>query len=142
MNRLRNAGVIWIVACALTLFPPGRSARAAVLMYDGFDYTVGTSLTNQAGGTGWGAATNYWKGTVTEGVNSNSTIVAGLTFSDYQVAGNAVQLCASNAIVIRYGRKIQTGAVGDIWMSYLYRPDVNRGQYNFSAIQCNVLATR
>ncbi len=66
------------------------SAQATLIAYDGFDYTAGESLVGKSGGVGmqgaWSLA-NPGNG----GLNS-ANVVAGLTFSDYPVAGNAAEV--------------------------------------------------
>jgi hypothetical protein len=66
------------------------TSSAELLLYEGFDYGLGTSLDGQAGGSGWDANTS-WKV-----IDNNATATAasqmmgeGLVFSDYASSGQA-----------------------------------------------------
>ena len=87
-----NSNVATVSIAVTAGQPPGN-----VLMYEGFDYPLGTNLNARVGGTGWG--TNAWQSTE-DGATMKSAIVAGLTFSDYVVSGNALQLSCSNTCLL------------------------------------------
>jgi hypothetical protein len=69
-------------------------ARASVLLYEGFDYTSGVSVSGLSGGTGW-YGTGSWSLT-----GSSGTITNGLKHSLGWESGNAVSLNASS--IVRY----------------------------------------
>ncbi|MEK6795544.1 MAG: Calx-beta domain-containing protein [Spirochaetota bacterium] len=128
-----GGAVIGTQNAALLTIVENDTPSGNLLMYDGFDYTLGASLHTLSGGTGWGE--NAW-GSSENGSSMKSTVVEGLTFSDYQVSGNAVRLYTAGAVTLRIGRKIAAAATGDIWMSYLYHVDMAKpAAYQFSAIQ-------
>jgi hypothetical protein len=64
------------------------TAQAAVIAYDGFDYSSG-ALAGSNGGTGWQGA---WGFTANNGSLDAASVVAGLTFSDYAVTGGAAEV--------------------------------------------------
>lgn len=94
---------------------------------ESFAYPLGANIVGQNGGTGFsGAWLRRYSG------NTDGTIVAGLTFSDYPVSGNAMQASTvrpgnSNASNIRplgasFGAGPQT-----VWSSYLANFTVTPG---------------
>jgi hypothetical protein len=68
------------------------TSQAAVLVYDGFDYTAGNALAGNAGGIGWDGS---WQVDSQGGSNSGASVVGGLTFSDYPVLGNAAEVLSN-----------------------------------------------
>lgn len=85
---MRLVPACFTAACALAL---GTSAAANILVYEGFDYALGT-LDGNAGGQGWNGA---WQTDSQGGSISGSSVVAGLTFSDYPVFGNAAEVISN-----------------------------------------------
>lgn len=92
------------------------ASQAALLVYDGFDYTAGVINGTQSGGTGW--STNWVVGEA----NAPSIVSPGLTFTGLDTEGNAL----SDATVQSRGTRRtfdNTGLGGDgtsIWFSALY----------------------
>jgi len=88
MKYLKIITVLVALAATSSLF-------GAIIVYDGFDAPLGTSITNTTGGIGWADATwicSYaWN---TELDASNSEVVPGLTYNDGSVelktGGNAI----------------------------------------------------
>src|SRR5262249_32159097 len=79
---------ILAVAAVISTFITGRAANAALLAYEGFDYTPGL-LTGQNGGTGFSSA---W---LLNGGNTNNSVVATGGFS-YTDSGNRSLVVAGN----------------------------------------------
>jgi hypothetical protein len=94
---------------------------AAALMSESFDYELG-ELAGNSGGIGWGGA---WTMTDSDGT---ATVVGGLSFSDYEVSGNAARITMTSndgfkdVIAMRQvGINVTSG---DLWVSFLYaQPD-------------------
>ncbi|MEO0515549.1 MAG: hypothetical protein AAF086_09720, partial [Planctomycetota bacterium] len=64
------------------------SASASVLMSDSFDYTLGSSIVGQSGGTGFGAAWTF----DASGPGATEQIVDGLSIAGLASSGNALQI--------------------------------------------------
>jgi hypothetical protein len=64
------------------------SARAALDVYEGFQYADGTSILNQSGGGGW---SNAWTKTGNAGTTENAT-APGLTYMSLPALGNKLTL--------------------------------------------------
>ena len=87
--------------------------QAALLVYEGFDYTASTSLNTQNGGTGWGEA---WRNG-----DANSSIQSpGLSYEDLPVSGNRVW---ANSSTYRGLDGTIGGTAGEIWISFIGRVD-------------------
>ncbi len=115
-----------LAAIALLTIAAG-TVKGALLMEEAFDgpgYDLGaTSLAGLSGGTGFGGA---W---INSG-NGSRTIVAGLTFGDYPVSGNAITYAPSSTSVgdrRDIGDFSIVGTGGELWMSYL-------SVYNFGPV--------
>jgi len=117
-----------IIHLALYIFIGfGYSLQAAVLVSENFNYSIGSSLAGQNGGTGFSGP---WKRDYAG--NTDGTIVAPLTFGDYPVSGNAVNLSAVypgnnytddvRPLSANFGSAPQT-----IWSSYLFSYMVTPG---------------
>jgi len=111
-----------VLAFLALVFGFGQTARATLIAYEGFDYSqaAGTNLNGLKGGVGWGA--NAW---ATGGANTTGTLAAGLTFSDYAVAGKAgvVSLEGSHGGPLigasrRFGTAVKAGDT--LWISFLF----------------------
>jgi hypothetical protein len=110
-----------LLACCWDL-----SARAALDVYEGFQYTDGTSIQNQSGGGGW---SNSWNatGTIT-GATLNAT-APGLTYTGLPVLGNKLTLAgqqttsgnANNGFLFRtFGATTTYGTDGTTaWISLI-----------------------
>lgn len=126
-------GLYTVLSLAVICLCPDRAA-AVLLEYEGFDYTAGTSVAAQNGGTGW---TNAW---ATGGNNVVGTNVAGsLGYTDVNglslqttggslVAGNPVATTGSAATPNRAlnnnlsgGAGTVAGPGGTVWISFLYK---------------------
>jgi hypothetical protein len=91
-------------AAALVVFGMlgGGAARAALQVYEGFDYADATNLRTQTGGIGWNGA---WTNT---GAATETVTATGLTYQNLAVTGNKVLLAGqqntgngNNAFIFR-----------------------------------------
>jgi hypothetical protein len=99
------------------------------LLYEPFNYPVGTAIQGQSGGTGWSG--NAWS-VAGSMPNLQANTVAGLTFGSYPVQGNALQISSTGSANWNSGfvaRQISaTIPQGEVWTGYLYRrDDINPG---------------
>jgi PEP-CTERM motif len=111
-----------VSTAAVALVIASYSASAAPLIYDGFDYTAGTPLDTQNGGTGFA---NAW-----QAAQPDYAIASGsLSFGNLQTSGNHVQFTEDNLAVAEMQRPIFNpgfGAAGTtMWASMLIRPDAD-----------------
>ena len=126
---MKNPKQIFIsvaLVCACIVVP----ARAGLIIYDGFNYTAGTDMNTDNGGTGWSAA---WVPTGTGTVHTNSA--PGLTYADLVVTGGAVYVQgrnngAGNLAAPRTFNNVSITS-GDIWFSFLTKPTVVLGSRFF-----------
>jgi len=133
VNEHRIAVSVAMVFLAVTGM--ARVTSGATLSYEGFDYTIGQPLNTQSGGTGWG--TNAWSAPGTY------AIVSGLTFSDYGVTGEAVQInfpSSNNSQQVANRQVSATTNPTTLWRSYLYRPDSTVNN-NYNGLQVNASTT-
>lgn len=92
------------------------SASAALIIYDGFDYSTGT-LAGDNGGSGW---TSPWTQSGTSTVLS--VVSPGLSYNQLQVTGNAISDTTTSS-QIAYRSFDTTGLMADgnsVWFSLLY----------------------
>jgi hypothetical protein len=107
----------------LLILPFIISTASAAIIYDSFDYAVG-SADGTNGGTGWNG---NWIMTYTQGTAQIES--QGLTFSDYQTLGGALKLTEDNvtgsfrSVGIRrmLGSDFTPGS--DVWISFLAKSD-------------------
>lgn len=112
----------------------GGTASAALVVYEGFDYTAGTDFANGAnaglnGGTGFGGS---WNGAIPTGGTVNShEVVSGLTLTGLTTTGEAAGRDPRNGrstISRSISAASQTALTGDgstIWFSVLMDPRVD-----------------
>src|SRR5579871_1272557 len=109
----------------------GIAAQADTLSaYEGFQYTTGSSIAGQNGGSGWAGA---W--TTPGGLDATTT--SGLSFSDLLVSGGAASTAGSQppnqgSSVAFWLRSLSTplGADGTtVYLSFLLQPDAGFGFY-------------
>jgi len=81
LTRATAWGAILACCCAPT-------ARAALDVYEGFQYADGTSIVGQTGGGGW---SNAWNKSGNAGSTENAT-TPGLTYTGLPVTGNKLSL--------------------------------------------------
>jgi hypothetical protein len=99
------------------------AAQAGVVLYDGFDYTLGEHLAGQQSpGSGWNGPWNV------DAPLTSDWIVPGLTFPgpQYQlvVSGNAVTLSTLSQVDSSASRRIGVSLTsGDLWTSWLVNID-------------------
>lgn len=110
------------VAYALCLML-GLSSRGQTIVYDGFSYTGGSSLTGQSGGTGWLAAWSAAPG----GIGS-FTVGTGLSYPNLTNVGNAIQDAdgsnhANTRQWFNYNNTFTNGTT--IWFSFLAKYNVD-----------------
>ncbi len=129
-HRLSSAA-----ALALALLTLPGQAGATLLAYEGFNYTAGTTVAGQTGGTGW---TNAWAvGGAGNFIGTNTA--AGLTYTDANsnalqtlggsvIVGNPVGTTATTATPNRVlnnnlsgGAGVTAGAGATTWISFLYK---------------------
>jgi len=117
----------------------GTAADAALITYEGFDYTAGESLKDQSGGTGWsvGGSGKSWTGSYS--VTDPADIVVGsLTYTDsggrtLATSGHSIKLTSDggwNSPTIKrqtdaYGSTARS--TGGLWLSMLFQPNVPTG---------------
>ncbi len=108
------------VASAAAVAP----VQGGLLAYEGFDYTDGTSIRTQTGGTGWGAGA-AWTNT---GAATEIATTPGLTYQGLVVQGNKVTLTAQqnntgangNSAFIPRDLATSFGADGTtVWLSFI-----------------------
>ena len=123
-----------LIAIAAAMVLSG-SLFGAIIVYDGFDAPLGTSITNVYGGIGWADPTwsiNYSWNTPLD--SSGSQVVGGLSYSD----GPNQLITTGNAILVE---PVDTGgnegyvlerasthgiiASGTTWQSFLIQPQLN-----------------
>jgi hypothetical protein len=114
-----------IFACLAAISLP--TTAAADLVYEGFSYTQGSSLSGQNGGAGWGAAWNSSQSAL--GVN----VGPGLNFGGLATEeGAASSDPATTGSVAFYTRQLGATYGADnttIFISVLLRPDTGFGFY-------------
>lgn len=112
-------------ALAATLLLGAGAAMAAdgLLAYDSFDYTAGTRLDGQNGGTGWSSAWSY-----TSGDAASGTIVDGLGYTDangHALLTTGGAWATDPGVFFAQAQRDTTagfGAAGtSVWMSFLVR---------------------
>ncbi|MEM1211623.1 MAG: PEP-CTERM sorting domain-containing protein [Planctomycetota bacterium] len=120
--------VLGIAVMLLTLAPP---ASASLLFYEGFDYAVSSNLVGQNGGE-WDPTRPWTSGGPSNGSINATTVVNGLTLSDYPVLGNAAQVVNNHNSGSTYeafaaGRQLPSTFAppsgSDIWVSFLFNQD-------------------
>lgn len=109
-----------LLLAGIGLFVTAHHSEAALLLSEDFNYALTESLVGKSGGTGW---TGAWEGASSG--TATSTIVSGLTFSDYGTTGNAVRLDLTRLAAttdIALGRGIGTGIGSDtsLYSSFLF----------------------
>ncbi|MDA3800512.1 MAG: hypothetical protein PF692_15745 [Kiritimatiellae bacterium] len=97
-------------------------AKAELFLSENFDYTLGTSLDTETGGSGtWGA--NAWTNVITNIVSRGTEeIVDGLQFGRLETSGNAWQSTSSNTKLIRFARLTNfanSSRGDDAWLTYI-----------------------
>ncbi|HQY89381.1 MAG TPA: hypothetical protein PK402_12085 [Tepidisphaeraceae bacterium] len=107
--------------------------QAALLASDSFNYTLGAGINGQSGGSGFLAGSN-WAYSTSVTSTSSSTIIAGLTFSDLPVSGNAFQLRVVSSSSINFGdivnvkrrpATVPNGTTDQFWTRCLFKMDTN-----------------
>lgn len=124
-TTLRKAQVVFALVGLAWCSSSGVS-KAGLLVKEAFDYPIDEVLTGQGGGTGFGDA---WQHRYTSAADAK--IVAGLTFSDYPVSGNAVHFHAEtetkSVTALRRLDANFESAPQPVWMSYLFTYIVEPG---------------
>ncbi len=142
-SRSRNLWSILAMVALMLLPVAPPPAAAAVIAYDGFDYTSGTALNTASGGSGW---SNNWTASVNNipaggsGV-INYSITSGLSMQGgggaLQTAGNAVAFSNTSTSYDNGARRRLSTTLSDgqeVWMSYLFRLDTMQSPYNDGSI--------
>ena len=104
---------------------------STLIVYDGFNYTLGatgTAVNSSGFSSAWNAGTGFsgsWTVYADANVTASATIAAGLTFSDYAVTGNSIYLQASATASnkVQLYRPISATVTGTAWVSYLVKYD-------------------
>lgn len=122
-----------VIAVALFAFVP--STQASLIAYEGFEYTAGTTIGGQSGGTGW---TNAWLATSAATLMGTNTSL-GLTYIDANnnalqtfggsvIVGNPAGTTATTATPNRLlpynlsgGAGTTAGPGATTWISFLYK---------------------
>ncbi len=118
-----------ILSLSLGLFLAG-SARAQLLLYEGFDYPAPGPITNQNGGIGWSFTWNGGGGPGLATVVGSSLIYSDGTSTLPTVGGSLVLTNFTSNLTINPQRTNNTfgnlaaangAAPGTLWMSYLWQ---------------------
>jgi hypothetical protein len=117
------------VALVLVSSPAG----AALIAYDGFDYTPGAPLSGQSGGSGFGGA--WAPGGFNASISTNYSIEAGSqTFGNLATSGNSVVTGPTTAIAgLTRNLSSTIGAAGTtVYLSFVVEPrgTLNGGAFN------------
>lgn len=115
------------IALVVQILSTTGNAYAALLARDQFDYALNANVGGQNGGSGFSGAWSY--STQASGSTSSAKIIAGLTFSDLPVAGNAAResvVSASSAgfadsVYLRRHPGSVPVAGEEYWFRYLFR---------------------
>lgn len=97
------------------------------LVYEDFDYTIGSPMSNWNGGVG--LSTNAWyEGSITAGTTLETSLTNGLSFGDMQVGGGAMHIhYAAGSAFSAAALKRQMNNYGvnsnDLWIAYLFKFD-------------------
>src|SRR5262249_19703456 len=121
ISIVRAAACTALVACCWAA-----SARAALDVYEGFQYTDGTSIVGQSGGGGW---SNNWNATGTITGSTENATTTGLTYTGLPALGNKLTITgqqttsgnANNAFIFR-NFSVATSYGGDgttTWLSFI-----------------------
>jgi hypothetical protein len=117
-----------LLASAFFLIP-SLSIRAAELVYEPFDYTTGSNLTSQTGGSGWTPA-----GWAQDPSPIQSCVIGadGLTYAD--ALGNILNVSGKRAdttgtATTRNFRTVAGGPVTDVWISFLYQLPASNAKF-------------
>ncbi|AHF91700.1 anchor protein [Opitutaceae bacterium TAV5] len=132
-TSLITSGVLaGLVLASLTL--PCRT-EAALIAYEGFDYTSGDALSGQAGGDGWLAGGFAWGAAPVSGGEANATVGAGnLDHAGLSATGNHAVVSAAGAYPNRYIAVAPYGGlpfgnagnpVTELWIGFLFQPDTS-----------------
>jgi len=112
---------------ALPLICVTAAARAALLGYDGFDYSAG-SLAGRGLPTDPGFSTSWTQ----SGANGGNVVLTSLSYANLQTSGGAANLSgAGTTLNFRSLSRIyddpSDSSTGEIWWSYLMRPGAYTG---------------
>jgi hypothetical protein len=126
-NNKEDSTVKKIAGMVLGMAMLAGSAGAVPLVYEGFDYAVGSDASTWNGGTGLSSNPWYFS-SATAGTTLETNLVEGLSFGEMQVEGGALHIKYnatsgfSNAI---FARQMNNAGVNsnDFWMAYLIRFD-------------------
>jgi hypothetical protein len=102
-------------------------AHAALIAYDGFNYTAGT-LSGKGLPTDAGFSTSWTQ----SGTNGGNVVATGLSYGDLQTLGGAVDLSGAGTTLNFRGLNNVYDApadssTGEIWWSYLIKPGAYTG---------------
>ncbi len=119
------------IVLVLLVFSTVAARADSPSVYDGFAYTVGSSLGGQNGGNGWDS---FWS---TPGGLDATIAAPSLSFGDLEVSGGAVTTAGlqppnQGSSVAFWLRNLATplGADGTtVYLSFLLRPDAGYGFY-------------
>jgi hypothetical protein len=125
--------IVSIALGAVALFLVSSPARAALIAYDGFDYTAGAALSGQNGGSGFSGA--WVPGGFNASISSNYTIEAGSqSFGNLATSGNSVVTGSTTAIAgLTRNLSSTIGAAGTtVYLSFVVEPrgTLNGGVFN------------
>jgi hypothetical protein len=134
LGHMRNAFAVGFASIAVMGFVS--NAKAAVLAYEGFDYTAGAGLLNLNGGTGW---TSPWN-EAQAAIGADAIQAGSLTYTDSQnnvllTTGGKLLNTGSSGTSSQGGRSIARINSGTTWMSFLAQrvgevdPDPANGIY-------------
>lgn len=103
------------------------SAGAVPLVYEGFDYAVGSDASAWGGGTGLMSTPWNFK-SATAGTTLETNLVEGLSFGEMEVEGGALHItynAGGGFSAATFRRQMNNAGVNsnDLWMAYLFKFD-------------------
>ncbi len=113
------------IVCLATLFAV--AAGAVPLVYEGFDYAVGSDASTWGGGIGLNPTPWNFK-SASAGTTLETNLVEGLSFGEMEVEGGALHItynAASSFSAATFRRQMNNAGVNsnDLWMAYLFKFD-------------------
>ena len=117
---MRNRIAVYMIAALATVFAAA-TVDAALIVYEGFDYTAGGNVTGQTGGTGpWDSA---WRTGPSPAVTAKIDS-SGLSYPGLEVTGLAGDSATTGTTppTSNNFRNVGPFNSGDVWFSFLAKP--------------------
>lgn len=110
-------------------------AHATLIAYEGFDYTSGTDIRGQSGGSGW-VAGNSWSGYDPSVTWPGLVTSSGLSYGNLATQGKALTTATTPGTIpppssALYWRNLPSFGQEDstLYISFLFRPETGYGYY-------------